>query len=173
MDGLNEDGITLIELLIVIAIFTILVPLAATRVLALSQHYALLSDVRDLKNSLAFCRLEAIKRNTSITVVFNTPDHSYVAFVDDDSSCEQNPDTEGMLAQNRFSRATFDLSKSDGDGLTFVENDNGYPAIRWNEKGFPCRNDTGFGAGTAYLTDGISHYCVVVTKTGVIRITSY
>ncbi len=169
----TQKGFTLLELITAISLIAIGTAIALPSLLAAGESSGIKSDARDLKNTFALCRMEAIKRNCSVTLLFNKNGYDYMGFIDTDNSCEFDPAKEVILRQNSFSHAVFDVNKSDGDGLTFIENDNGHPCLRWDSRGLPHRNGTGFGAGTAYLQNTTNRYCVIVSKTGVIRISLY
>lgn len=166
-------GFTLLELLIVLTVISIITTAALSNLLKSSRTNALKSDARDLENIFAISRMEAIKRNCSVTILFNKNDQDCLTFIDSNHSCEFDPPQETVLLKYNLSSAFFDSSKSDGDGLSFIENDNGYPSLRWDNRGLPHRNGNGFGAGTAYLCNEESHYCIIVSKTGLIRIKPY
>lgn len=168
----KESGFTLMELLVVIAILIVGTSIALPQIIQMGRNSGVKSDARDLKNLLFYARMEAVKLNRSVTVVFNRDGFDYMAFVDEDDSCEYDLGTDRMLRSQNFTHATFDQDKS-GDGLTFVSNDNNYPAIRWSAKGIPLRNEAGFGAGTAYLKGTAVKYSVIVSKTGNVRVGSY
>jgi|LGOV01.1.fsa_nt_gb prepilin-type N-terminal cleavage/methylation domain-containing protein len=169
---LGKNGFTVLELLIVIAILLIGASIAIPSILEMGKRDGIRSDARDLKNIFFRTRMEAVKLNRSVTVAFNCGGNDYIAFIDTDHSCEYDLGDEVLYRQN-LSYCSFDNSKAGGDGLSFIANDNGLPALRWDSKGIPNRNGAGFGAGTAYLMGEEAHYKVIVSKTGNIRITTY
>ena len=169
----SKSGFTLLELLIALSLAVICTAIALPPLKDLASANKLKSETRDLKNLLVRCRLEAIRLNQSVTLIFNDGSDRVVAFNDKNNSCERDSSLEVVLWQKKFSTAIFDTEKSDGDGLTFSNNDNGYPCIRWDARGLPHCNSGGFGAGTAYLCTKNHHYCVIVSKSGNIRIDTY
>lgn len=168
---LNHYGFTVVEFITVAAVFLISATIAMSGITEIGQRDRVKSEVRDLKNIFFRARMESIRRNRSITVAFNLNGYDYMAFVDNNVNCEYDSDDE-IIHQQTLCSASFDQTKGGGDGLTFVANDNGHPALRWDPKGFPQKNGTGFGAGTAYLTGENMSYRVIVSKTGNIRISS-
>ncbi len=169
---LGKNGFTVLELLIVIAILLIGASIAVPSILEIGKRDGIRSDARDLKNIFFRSRMEAVKLNRSVTVAFNCDGHDYIAFIDNDNSCEYDLGDE-ILYQQNLSYSSFDNNEAGGDGLSFIANDHGFPALRWDAKGIPNRNGAGFGAGTAYLAGAEAHYRVIVSKTGNIRITTY
>lgn len=169
---LEKNGFTAFELIIVIAISLIGVSIAIPGITEIGKRDAIRSEARDLKNTFFHSRMEAVKRNRSVTVAFNCDGYDYIAFIDNNHSCEYDFGDEILYRQN-FTYSSFDNNKAGGDGLSFIVNDNGQPALRWDSKGIPNRNGAGFGAGTAYLSGSKTHLKVIVSKTGNIRIASY
>lgn len=166
-------GFSLLELICALCIFSILATIAIPKLKAYNLANRLKSDARDLKNMFTRCQMEAIRLNQSVTLVFNKDRYDYFVFVDKNDSCEFDIKSETILWKNNFSQAHFDASKSDGDGLTFINNDNGLPCLRWDSRGLPHRNGEGFGAGTAYICNGTTRYCVIISKNGHIRLSTY
>lgn len=169
---LCKNGFTVTELIIVMSILLIGASIALPSIIKIGRSDAIKSDARDLKNIFSRARMEAIKLNKSVTIVFCREGVDYIAFVDNDHSCEYDLGEE-ILFQQTLTLSEFDAKEAGGDGLSFIANDHGFPALRWDSKGIPNRNGVGFGAGTAYLTGEEAHYKVIVSKTGSIRITAY
>jgi len=172
--GKQNLGFTVLELLIVIAILLIGTSIALPSITKMGQRAGVKSDARDLKNVLFRARMEAVKLNKSVSVIFNHAGCDYMAFVDENDSCEYDGvDGEKIICQGNLSYAALDDNEGGGDGLTFVANDDGEPALRWDSKGLPYRNGAGFAAGTAYLYGGGAQYRVIMSKTGNVRISTY
>lgn len=169
---LGENGLTILELLITITILLIGASIAIPSILEMGKRDGIRSDARDLKNIFFRSRMEAVKLNRSVTVAFNCNGSDYISFIDNNQSCEYDLGDE-ILYQQNLHYCTFDNTEAGGDGLSFIANDHGFPALRWDSKGIPNRNGAGFGAGTAYLVGEHAHYKVIVSKTGNIRITTY
>jgi prepilin-type N-terminal cleavage/methylation domain-containing protein len=169
----HNSGFTIIELLVVITILLIGTSTALPNLRSIGQNNGVKSDARDLKNTFFTTRMEAIKRNRSVTIVFNHKGHDYTAFVDENNSCELDAGIDSVICNGSFSCCSLDNSQGGDDGLSFVANDDDEPALRWDNKGYPHNNGGGFGAGTAYLAREDARYCVIVSKTGNVRIKSY
>nr|WP_320049078.1 GspH/FimT family pseudopilin [uncultured Desulfuromonas sp.] len=168
-----SSGFTLLELLITLGILTVCLVVALPNLAPCLTANKVKSDARDLHNLFATTRMEAIRRNQSVTLIFNRNQYQITAFLDRNNSCELDAGQDAILWKKNFSAALFDETKSDGDGLTFKNNDNGYPCLRWDSRGLPHCNSGGFGAGTAYLYRQSQRYSVVVSKTGKVRLCDY
>jgi len=168
-----QAGFTLLELLIVIAILLVGTSIALPSIMDMGRRDGVKAEARDIKNIFFRARMEALKLNQSVTVVFNQNGCDCMAFVDTNDSCEYDAGDGAIISSVSFSYAKFDDNKGGGDGLTFVANDNNKPALRWDTKGLPHRNGTGFGSGAAYLCGSNARYGVIVSKAGNTRISSY
>jgi len=88
-------GITLIELMIVIAIAAILISIAAPNLTASIQNNRMVTQVNELHAALSLARTEAVKRNGDITICSSSNGSScsdtgawedgWIVFVDNDS----------------------------------------------------------------------------------------
>jgi len=169
----KTTGLTLMELLMALTILAIGTSIAVPSITRLGRIYNTKRAARELKTTFNQARMEAIKLNTSVTVVFNQGNYDYLVFIDSNNSCEYDAESEAIIKRVKLYGARFDTSKAGGDGLSFVKNDNNRPAIRWNTKGLPMRNGTGFGSGTAYIKGPETQYRVIVSKIGNTRISKY
>ncbi len=87
---LRNDGIGLVELVMVLAITAILAAVVTPGILASLPNYRLKSAAHDLHRHVQFARLEAIKRGTQVVIQFTPGAHvfagrigSYTLCVDD------------------------------------------------------------------------------------------
>jgi prepilin-type N-terminal cleavage/methylation domain-containing protein len=167
-----QRGFTLLELIVIVAIITILGAVAVPALSNMAKRDGVKSDVRKLKDAFFQAKMKAIELNSSVTMAFDCYGGDYIAFVDETESCKYDPSTDDILLEGNFEYSNYDVNKSD-DGLTFVSNDNGYPAFRWGSRGYTHGASGGFGAGTAYVSGSGAKYKVVVSSTGNIRIESY
>jgi type IV fimbrial biogenesis protein FimT len=167
-----QRGFTLLELIVIIAITAVLGAVAIPGLSTIAKQNGVKADVRKLKDTLFQAKMKAIELNSSVSMVFDCYGWDYIAFVDDENSCEYDPTTDDILFQGNFEYSDYDANQSD-DGLTFVNNDDEYPAFRWGPKGYTHGASGGFGAGTAYVSGAGARFKVVVSSTGNIRIESY
>src|SRR6056297_3144511 len=73
----QNQGVTIIELLIVIAIIAILASFSASSFVNNIADYRLNSAARELMTNMYKAKMEAIKQNTSCRVVFDTNNERY------------------------------------------------------------------------------------------------
>jgi len=86
----RNSGFTITELMIAIAIIGILVAVAVPAVINWLPNYRLKAAARDLFSHMQKAKLEAVKRNTDVIIIFTTGGYvptgrvgSYQIFVDD------------------------------------------------------------------------------------------
>lgn len=134
---LNE-GFTLLEVLIVIAIFAIGSAVAAPMMNDFAARYRLRGAARDITSTLQLMRMEAVKRKVNCVMTFSQPingdTYDYVAFVDSDEDWVYDSG-EAVL-----SRVNFDVPISidaDAGGVTFIINAASKRAVAFNSRGFP------------------------------------
>jgi prepilin-type N-terminal cleavage/methylation domain-containing protein len=168
-------GVTLLEVMVALAIMGILASISGAGIMSVLPEYRLSSAIRGIHNHLQLARLEAVKRNTFCTMAFvNNASVDYILFVDENANLEW--DSEPVLARKKLSEAhasgvRIDTSESDGDGSTFLDNGNGYPAIAFNARGIPADDNGGLAMGTIYLTnDRNDQRSVVMNAAGRLRI---
>jgi prepilin-type N-terminal cleavage/methylation domain-containing protein len=88
----GNKGFTLIELLIVVAIIAIAAGIVAPGISQMRQNSVLKSEARDLLSAFHTARLEAVRRNTTVTISFVKGAYSpaggvgeYTVFIDEDA----------------------------------------------------------------------------------------
>lgn len=177
----NEDGLSLVELMIVVAIIAILTAIMIPGVLAYLPSYRLKAAAQDLVGNFQLAKVSAIKSNTLCTVVFNQAvdgeTYDYVIFREEDpanNNWMEYDDGDEIIRKVKLSDyqdVSLDTSES-GDGLTFSNNDDGKPAVAFRPDGLTRTNNGGFGAGTVHLvnTKGVKRR-VVISSFGRARMT--
>jgi prepilin-type N-terminal cleavage/methylation domain-containing protein len=81
---LNYDtGFTVLEMVMVMAILSIMATIAAWGIYSILPDLLLKSAVRNLKSDLHLARLTAIRHNTFVVSEFNTANNSYTMYMDD------------------------------------------------------------------------------------------
>src|SRR4030066_1681688 len=75
--SMNEKGVTLIELIIVMVIIAIGATLMAPGISSWMPHYRLKSATRDLVSTMRIAQMKAISNNLTHEVFFDPPNRSY------------------------------------------------------------------------------------------------
>lgn len=82
-------GFTILELMIVVAIFAILAAIGVPGYLQWLPDMRLKAAVRDLKSDMQISKLRAIRENTDVVMWFNTNNDTYRAYLDSDGNRSQ------------------------------------------------------------------------------------
>ena len=172
--GSAEGGFTLFDVLVTIALIAVVSSFALPEVRAWNRAHRFKAEARELFSHLQLARLEAIKRNGFCTVVFNATvgedRFDYIVFVDKNQD-RRYAVGEKLLVRASFETAGFDLSRGSGDGVTFINNAAGEPAVAWNHKGLPVTENHKTCAGSVFLKNESGRTQTVVTSwTGAIRV---
>ncbi len=138
---LNSKGISLIELIVVVAVIAILSLGAIPATLDIGPKARMKSAVRDLKSNLELARMEAAKRNRSVYVQFTagscsgdyTNNGSYELVIDEDKDgIVETSDPRVVLfgtEENAADRTRYKMGS--GTALCSAQN------LRFNGRGFP------------------------------------
>jgi type IV fimbrial biogenesis protein FimT len=155
---INKDsGVTFAELMVVFAIIAILAAVAVPGFSAWLPNYRLKQAARDVFSRFQQAKFTAIKRNTNCAITFNQTvggnSYDYVVFVDADSDLEYDSEEHliSRILWQDYKSVSLDTSQGGGDGLTFLQNDDGLPAIAFQPNGLPINNSKGTGTGSVFL----------------------
>ena len=167
----SRHGFTLAELLIVIALISIITSIAIPAFLSWLPNIRINSSSRDLYGVFTRARTEAARRGKNCYVVFNQTingkNNVYVAYIDNNSNrkFDAGTDTTISVLADWPAQVLFDATKGGGDGLTFAANDDGLPQVGFSPNMLP----TNFG--TAFLKNSKeTQKSIVVNITGNISI---
>ena len=173
----NRQGFSLLEVLVVLCIFSAISAIAIPNFSAWSAKYRLRSAARDVYSAALKAKSEAVKRYQNVALAFGQEldgsANAYVVFLDVDKDCEYDSGTDEIILQqpSLTQSVYFDTDESDGDGLSFLENDEGYPTIVFQKNAIPTKNGGGVADGSAYLVNAKGGtLSVVINQTGSIRI---
>ncbi len=75
---MNQKGVTLIELIVVMVIIAIGAALTTPNIGGWMTNYRLRSAARDVASTLRLAQIKAVSTNTTYQVVFNTVNDSYI-----------------------------------------------------------------------------------------------
>jgi len=176
--GNGDAGFTLTEVIVICTVLAILSAIAIPGFAGWLPNYRLRSAARDLFSNFQLAKQTAIKRGTHCTVSFNQSiggvAYDYVVYVDADQDLEYDAGEEvigSVLLSDRYRGVELDTSQGGGDGLSFMNNDNGLPSVAFLSNGVTCNNTGGAESGTAYLKNSKGRTeSVSVSALGNIRI---
>jgi len=151
---MKKDGFTLIELLVTFVILGILTAIAIPVFARWLPNYRLKSATREVYSSMQLARLQAVRENAHVVLLFNTGNNSYEAFVDNGSG----GGTADNWTRDGNEHYIVDPNKGGGsmpEGVTMYEASfsGGVPRIRFDGRGFP----NGLG-GHVYMINSQSKY---------------
>lgn len=175
----------MVELVVVILIIGIASAVAIPSVLSWLPDIRLNSAARDLYGAIMQAKVEAAKRNSKCTLVFNQiiggSTYAYVLFEDAEDNSTPSREADYDAGENIITRletwpkgVSLDLAKGGGDGFTFLNNDDGLASISFRLTSLPTDNDGGGANGAVFLenTNG-KHKSVEVGPSGNVRTTNY
>jgi len=159
----KQCGITLVELIVVVAIIGILVSITTAGLWSMTGTTRLTQAVNDLRGNMERAKMAAVQENMPSLVVFNsTSPGGYQACIDANENDDCDTGEETILRQ--------DFADYQEVSLQSV-NFSGSNKVVFNSRGLPESVSGGFAAGTVNCTDtqGNSRK-VVMTSSGGLRI---
>jgi prepilin-type N-terminal cleavage/methylation domain-containing protein len=171
--GNSEKGVTLIELVVVMAIIAIMGLFMTPSLGEWVQNYRIKQAARNMASDLQAAKMQAINIHKYCTVVFNA--NGYVIFPDYDNDMQLDTGSETtdiyktVILSNEYKTVTFDISRA-GNGINFPNN-----MVAFDSRGFPRNNTGGFAGGTVFLINTTNNKArsVTVSSTGAISIAEY
>ncbi len=171
--GNSEMGVTLIELVVVMAIIAIMGLFMTPSLGEWVQNYRIKQAARNVASDLQAAKMQAINIHKYCTVIFNA--NGYVIFPDYNNNMVLNTGSETtdiyktVVFSTEYKTVTVDTSK-ESNGITFSNN-----TIAFDSRGLPRNNTGGFAGGTVYLINTTNNKArsVTVSSAGAISITEY
>jgi len=168
-----EKGVTLIELVVVMAIIAIMALFMTPSLGEWVQNYRIKQAARNMASDLQSAKMQAINIHKYCTVVFNA--NGYVIFPDYDndmvldSGSETTDIYKTVILSNEYKTVTFDTSQT-GNGINFPNN-----MVAFDSRGLPRNNTGGFAGGTVFLINTTNNKArsVTVSSTGAVSIAEY
>ena len=146
----NQEGFTLVELMVAVAIMLIIGAIAAPNFLTTSPRYHLKKSARDLASNIRKARSLAIKFNRDVSIVFDTGNKRYIV----DGGIPVDLDNTVSFGDGAATSVAVGADALPGDGISFDDN-----TITFNSRGF-CTS-----TGAVYLENTKNDAYAVVTTT--------
>ena len=171
--GDNQKGFTLLEAVVVLAIFSILGAIAIPDIMSWASKNRLKSAARDVYNVIVKAKSQSVTLHENVALTFGQvidgDANTYVLYVDDGATGEAYDAGEEILMQVSSWPAgvMLDTSQGGGDGLSFANNADGKPSLSYQ----PIGTLNGTTGGTVYLINTEEESIkVIVSPTGAVRI---
>ena len=164
----KDAGFSLMELMVVIAILAILAAIAIPGFIGWRDKAQLGRAARDVYSNFQKAKIEAVRRNTPITVTFSAND--FVVYVDanNDWIYQAGEEIASPIPWSNYPGVSIDTAEGGGDGLLFSPPGNG---IEFTPNGFARDNTDALAGGTVYLNNQSNKkISIVVSPAGNIRI---
>ena len=167
----REHGFTLVECMIVVAIIAIASAIALPSIMSSLPNMRLKAEARDLYSNLQQAKKEAIRRNSCVSITFNTVTYpaiggSYTGYIDDGSGggipCNGIQETGEALLTNLSSTIN-----SSALSLVAADNVGGPNTVCFNAKSMVCGSQSG---NIDIRNNRARWYRVGVRAAGVVRI---
>jgi prepilin-type N-terminal cleavage/methylation domain-containing protein len=182
---LQQQGFTLTEVMMVVAIISILAAVSIPNILTWLPNARLNSAARDLYGTIMKARGEAARRNRNCTIAFNQViidangnpvNNVYVLFEDSNPANSAYDAGEPIIFQMLVwpQNVSLDTAQGGGDGISFPNRGAGCagnPAITFQPNSLPVSDACGLANGSVFLTNTNQRSrTVVVNNTGSVRV---
>lgn len=158
--GKHNQGVTLIELVVVMAIIGIMALFMTPGLGEWVQNYRIKQAARDMASDFQFAKMKAISisRQKYCTVTFNITIngtlYDYIIYSDDNFNLEYDNGEEifkSVVLNSAHRNVIFDASQGGGDGITFADNAGGQPSVGFDSRGLPRNTQGDFQNGNIFM----------------------
>ena len=160
---LKDNGFTLVELMVAIAVISIMAAVGTTSIIKQLPDLRLNKSARDLQSAMQFARLKAVKENAPVVIIFVTGSDNYYAFVDNGEG--------GGLSNNQIQDGTERTVRTGGmptgiDMYLVSFGGAAGPAVAFNVMGLP----SGFQGSVSIMNNLGNYRKITVSSAGNSRI---
>ena len=115
----NSSGFTLLELMVAIAIFTIVAAVAIPNYLGWLPKRHLQSSAVDVQGAIVLAKLTAIRENSDVVLTFDPANERYLVFIDTDEDGSQDGGERTVRNQGMSTDIDLNNTTIPGHKLTF------------------------------------------------------
>lgn len=179
---MNQHGVSLIEVLIVVVLIALMGMFAAPELKSFKPNMQLRSAARDLFSDFQNAKMAAVRENQNCAVGFNvttrTDNFSYIVYIDANNDFKYTigaipSKDEKILSQVKWSDKHKSVLPANGgvNGNNFTVPAGGKPTIVFQPNGLPADSDGGIASGTATFSVKTGKTAnIVISKVGNISI---
>lgn len=162
----RETGFTLMEILIVIALISVISVFAIPGIMSWMPDYRLKSAIRDARSNFQKAKLAAIRERANCA--FEIVDGGYIVYVDSIVINQKLDDGEQVIAEVNWAEDY--KGDVEFDSETFADNGDGNGWIAFQPNGLPRNPSGALGMGTLTLKNGKGNtFDIIVSRAGNIR----
>ncbi len=157
---MKQRGVTIIELMVVIALMVIILGIGVPSYKRMMANFRLKGAARELFADLMFCKAKAMETGKACTVIFNktigSQTYDYILIQDEQNDpaeagyCEYDAN-DVLLLKKKISEEYKNVVISNNTLVGL--NDNNLKVVRFDRRGFALTNNGGFGGGTITLKE--------------------
>jgi prepilin-type N-terminal cleavage/methylation domain-containing protein len=179
-----RSGVTLIELVVVMAIIGIMALFMTPGIGEWVQNYRIKQAARDMASDFQFAKMKAVNLSglkycaVTFDITVDGARYDYLIYSDNNQNLEYDAGEgifKSVIFRNAYRNVTFDTAQGSGDGNTFPNNTDSQPSVGFDSRGLPRNIQGNFQGGTVYLINTQNNKArrVDVTAAGAINITEY